>query len=176
MSSLDPMTFHSNATLYSMVIPDNHDALQLKQFVPQNLAKAFSPFESIPNLNNHIASSSERRIQLNWLKLPTRGDIESVLSAWQEFAEEYPRSPLVPYTLWTLTCLYSDAFFVLKSMHPEDAEVLRSVGAEMSQKLIDLPLAPTYLRAEALYMREQLMQGLPLPFKVSIQTVPNKIN
>ena len=172
---LDPVAFHSAATISAIKIPESRAAPSIVSLSGFDTVKTFSALDSIIDRRSSIVGTPVRRIHKDWMALPFRGDVEQVLSPWTEFTGEHSLSPVLPYALWQLVILYADAMSLLSKINPEEGEIVRSLAVEMAARLATLSFAPTYLRAEARYMRKLLSEGNELPFHLSVQTIPLKV-
>ncbi len=96
-------------------------------------------------------------VQAAWLQLRFDQDFEYTLQEWQEFSARFNRTPLCSYSLWWLASVYNDAFREHMKRGLKEAEVLKNYGVEIAEALSQMSIAPQHLRAQALYLRQQLL-------------------
>lgn len=161
---MSPETFFVRDQILAFTIPEPSVS---KKDTPRFLGKGASGLDELQsapllrslNLKANIELGSGLRHQQEWLALPSSGDIESVLVAWQNYIDKQPSSPLIPYALWILAAFYNESYAIMAAQRLADAEVIRTYGTEVARALIHYPTAPTYLRALGLDLYETLMGG-----------------
>ncbi len=169
---LDPSVFFDEANLIGFQIGEGPkttklligDALKGLAFTP--------PYKKALELGLGLSVKGGTAAQLDWLELSLAGNLEKILLNWHQFSERHAESPLFPYALWLLSSVYGEGFELLSRLQSKDAEVLRTFGTEIARALINLELAPTYLKSLALFTHEQLMDGLALPYSMARLTLP----
>lgn len=168
---LDPAQFFDDANLFGFQVDHDKgsrflmgDSLKSLGFAP--------PYKKTLDLSAGLDIKGGTPAQAAWLKLSAEGNLEKLLLNWHQFSETHDESPLFPYGLWLLSSVYGEGFALLSKLQSKDAEVLRSFGAEIARALINLELAPSYLKSLALYNHEQLMDGLFLPYSLAKLTIP----
>jgi hypothetical protein len=164
--ALDPAEFFSAKQLLAFETSDKPGVPPKLIPVPSDAAAA-APLTRQLDPSAHVEGVGGLKSQEAWQRLPLSGDLESVLVAWHQFSERMATSPLYPYSLWMLSTLYAEASATLAKKAPHDADVLRTFGTEIATALLNYPLAPSYLRGLALFAHENLMEGLPLPYRLS---------
>lgn len=176
---LDPDLFYSKTNLFGFEITDL-SPIKIK-LMNRN---SFENVVSVPlhkrtlQTDLNVSGTSSSNIQKLWIELPTSGELEKVVSKWQNFSDKAVDSPMFPYTLWYLTGLYSEGYSILNTHNNPDAEVIRAFGTELSGLLLKYPSAPTYLRSFGLWAYESLMSGKPLSSHVAnltISTLPEAV-
>ena len=163
---LDPADFFVDKQLVAIQLPERPGA-PAKLVPPESVADLApgSPLTRPLDLGGQIDGVSGLKGQVAWLRLPVSGDLETILTAWQQYGERASSSPLYPYALWTLTALYGESFLAHGKAGGKEADVLRTYGSEVAKALLNDPLAPSYLKGLALYTYENLMDGQPLPYR-----------
>lgn len=171
--TLDPAQFFVDANLFGFQLSAG-GAKGAKVLTGEAL-KGLSfqaPYRKPLSLGTGLDATGGTKAQLDWLKLGFEGNLENILLNWHAFAESHAESPIFPYALWLLSSLYGESFEQLARLHSKDADVLRTFGTEISRALINLELAPTYLKSLALFTHEQLMDGLPVPYRLGQLALP----
>jgi hypothetical protein len=112
--------------------------------------------------------------QSAWLGLPTQGDAETTLAAWQHFTESEAASPMFAYSLWYLASLYGQAGADRVKTDKESSDIMRSYGAEVAKALSGYSLAPRYLRLIGADLYNRLMESQPMEHAVGQLAVPVK--
>jgi hypothetical protein len=170
-NSLDPHKFFDKKRFLSFVIPENGRPRLAKTTGDSAVTKS-EPFTKKLHLDDHLtAKEFANDAQKEWLGLALHGNLEQVIMGWQIFSEKHAQSPLFPYCLWYLSSLYSESYLLLTKTNPRDSEILRSYGAEISFALRNYPLAPAYIRGLAEYTYENLLSGIPLPYRFAHLTM-----
>jgi hypothetical protein len=117
------------------------------------------------DLRTNLTGGGGLGIQRRWLQQQFVGPVEPVLLAAQSWSMKAVSTPLFPYSLWILAGLYSESVAATDGAEVATRESLRAYGAEISRALLNYALAPSYLKALALYAYETLMDGKSLPYR-----------
>ena len=117
------------------------------------------------DLHAHLTGDGGLGFQRRWLQQQFVGPVEPVLLAAQSWSMKAVSTPLFPYSLWILAGLYGESVPATGSAEVATRESLRAYGVEISRALLNYALAPSYLKALALYAYEILMDGKSLPYR-----------
>ena len=165
---LDPRDFFRAEHFFRIPIPSG-EAPQDKQrgATPEGLFPGTEKILAATNLSQtHLTGLPHLKVQRRALALPLQGDPESVLHAWNRFAEKAVNTPIFPYSLWVLTSLYAQSQERLLPQSSKEADILRTFGTEIANALLNDEVAPTYLRALALDAHQRLTTGTLLPYQL----------
>ena len=173
--TLDPALFFAPANVAAFNLGDGKKPPRYLGAEAIKNLPALMPFMRPLDLTRGVDTKGGLQPQVNWLKLPATGDLEKALLEWHHFIETNQESPLLPYGLWILSSIYGESFELLAKKGAKDAEVLRTFGTEVSRALLTEELAPTYLKGLALFAHESLMDGLPLPYKMTGLSPPEVV-
>lgn len=164
-SILDPTVFFQSTNLYRIKVTgkgiNDADISSAKELGGANVLKNLAP------LQNLIAETARNKSFAAFAKLSFTGPIEAVISGWQLFTSDHGTSILIPYCLWLLSSIYDDAYQLVEATDQQGAETLRSYGTELANALAEMPAAPSYLRAFGRFNNKYLLEGKPLPYKLS---------
>lgn len=171
VASLDLAVFFSEACLFSIDLPIGGEKAKMTR-ASELTSRFVSPLARPWRTDSFIANASEgTRSQREWLQLPLEGELEDVLATWQRTSEKLADTPLFPYGLWYLSLMYANAYQIVKNQKAakrrQDSEILRSYAAELTDAVIKLPLAPTYLKALSSYSFGRLTTDEQVPTKFS---------
>ncbi len=173
-SSLDPRLFYAPGNLHALTIPADHSPSKLTMPLAQDVHDANTWNPPIDHLKQQLRLPTRLpNLQAKLLSLPLQGDIEPTILAWQNYCVETKNNAIFPYCLWYLSHLFNDAYRATLEIDKEAADRLRALGAEMSHALARYPLAPTYLKASALFTFEHLMQNRISPVQISRLVAPD---
>lgn len=172
---LAPGDFYKQSNLIAIEVEENKPR---KALSPHSVSISYSDTNRISMLSIHGCDTALKQQQL-WCNLPQSGNYLDVLDTWQSYAEEIAKTPIFPYTLWRLVELYSDAAklrLINKSYIPTtdspNADTLLLYGEKIATALLNQPQAPSWLRHQAWYAKQQFQQNNPLPYISSSLTLP----
>jgi hypothetical protein len=165
---LDPRDFFRAENFFRIPLPSGEiPQVKQKETTPEGLFPGIGEIVGPTNLSQtHLTGSAHLKIQRKALALPLKGDPESVLHAWNRFAEKAVNTPIFPYSLWVLTSLYAQSQERLLPHSSKEADILRTFGTEIANALLNDEVAPSYLRALALDAHQRLTRGTLLPYQL----------
>ncbi len=170
--SLDPTEFFSGKYLHRIKVSGPNQDPSLKKFP---IAMSASVFRADLSIMDHLyGQKKDDKVFKDWSSLALQGDLEETLEKWQQFSQDNANSPIIPYCLWILSSMYFDAYQKVKPTAPQDAEILRSYGAELALGLTRLISPPSYLRAFGRHIYDKLSSGIELSYQISHLTIPKK--
>ena len=171
---LDPMEFFSQQNLYVVMPSKVADGTPV--FSKATFQRGKPWYEWMVPGKDILGRESGNVIQKEWVQLPLKGSVGTVLDRWQEFSIRHPQSPIFAYSLWWLSHVYLDAVRLIKKSNVEQSEVIRSYGAELSKALSKLAVAPRYLRAIAGSLHDRFINEGSIEANISTLTIPSDID
>ena len=151
-----PQLYHTR-NLFSLEFSENYENIKLHTYEDVEA----SLFEKAPD-HRQGSLGELNPLQKKWGLLKTAGPVGATLESWQEFCAEHGDQAIFPYCLWWLSSIYKDASELLTQSARQESEILRSLGAEISQALARYPLAPAHLKAMASHLHESFIEGATL--------------
>ena len=146
---LNPKWFFSKKNLQVFEVGDGENArlLSESEITSSNL-NSHATFDYSWLTSSTVESGGVgSNLQKEWLNLPRNGNWESAMHKWQDYAAQYPQSPLAAYAVWALSMFYRDAYTAHQNSNSKDAEILRSFSDELGDALSKMPSAPGWMRA-----------------------------
>jgi hypothetical protein len=170
--TLNPVDFLNKQQFYEITLPSPGVSTSFK---PADNFERMTPLHAKLHIGSGINGEKQNdAVYREWLTLSFEGNLEEVIHNWQKFAESHANSPILPYCLWYLSSIYSDAQQLVKPISKEDAAILSAYGAELAEALSQLPSSPSYLRAFGNFIYESLTAEVPLPYQISRLELPPK--
>lgn len=161
---LSPIELFSSDALVKVSLPlSTNKKILITRAIDQ---EGLSLFESEEGLFTTFPSNTlSMAIQRHWQKLSLIGDIEQRISQWKSFIKTYKETPLYSYGLYYLMNLYHTAM----SMESEDDQksvAAREATMKTAQEIVEYPLAPSYLKAQARFTYYEAEAGNPIRYEL----------
>jgi len=162
---LDPAEFFSTKYLHRIKVNSLPDDILVQQFPHDAVESLFK--KPILIMGQLYGQKEDDKVFRDWSSLSLTGDLQSTLESWQRFSQENASSTIIPYCLWFLASMYHDSSKAMKASSAQDAEILRSYGAELALGLSRLISPPSYLQAFGHHIYETLTSGGELSYQIS---------
>jgi hypothetical protein len=158
-AELSPRSFYHHTNLFEVKVDGENVA------VKPSKGYSISVLDMPDHRSGMISDRLEIPVLRRWSQLSLSGPAQTVIDGWQEFISEHKDSPMLPYGLWILSSIYSEA---CKRAGSQDLRrTLRSFALEISKALSTDVSAPNYLRAFGGHQYQVLSQGKYLDYRLA---------
>lgn len=170
-TALDPHAFYRLQNFFAVSLGSLRHQKATIQHVPHDPDYSVFDYPLQHSDLIEVKKQTPRPLQVEWLQLSLSGHPEDLLSQWQEFTSRAAGNPMLPYSLWWLASLYNDSFRYMTNFEPNQAQVLRNFGIEISEALSTLPTAPAHIRAMGEELKKNLLLSRVADYNVSSFTL-----